>query len=199
MRFIAIDTRYGHINPVKGTLLEMAAVIADTEAVTDPIDVLPTYHAYLMHEQYSVQPFVPILYQDTFNAIQRNSDPNDEFAYFIHPESLASNFYGWLMRGEFGYTKGSSITFAGQNYGMREFRSLISNSHGWELLIPHSIGQLDYRMLYVEDSDESLPSREECRKRAGFKDSSLKTCLESARELVLLLQTGFQRRKAKNG
>ena len=92
MKYCAIDLETTGLNSWSCDILEVGAVIADTNAEKTPLEMLPVFHCYFVQDTYQGDPFALAMNAEILKKIAvymkdqkvaEKMDPND---YFIELE-----------------------------------------------------------------------------------------------------------------
>lgn len=190
MRYVSIDLETTGVRPDRHQIIEFGAVIENTRTNVDLQD-LPRFKRIVRHEEYVGQAFAFNLNARIFREIV---SPSGE-ATFCEAHQLAQQFHSFLFNNGFerdgeGYIH---IMAAGKNFATFDLQFL-NQLPNWNEYIRISHKVLDPVMYYIRyDTDERLPSLEECKRRAGFEDPTVShDALMDALDVVRLLRPHYQ-------
>jgi oligoribonuclease len=190
MRYVSIDLETTGIRPDRHQIIEFGAVIENTLKKTELQD-LPRFKRMVRHAEYTGQAFAFNLNARIFQELVYPSGA----AIFCEAHELALQFKDFLVNngfapGEKGYVH---VVAAGKNFATFDLLFL-QQLPNWRdhIRISHKI--LDPVMYYIRyETDESLPSLEECKRRAGFADPTVShDALDDALDVVRLLRQQYQ-------
>lgn len=190
MLYVSIDLETTGLRPDRHQVIEFGAVIENTRKKT-PLQDLPRFKRILRHEDYTGQAFALNLNARIFRELVT---PTGAVAV-CEPHELAAQFKTFLLNNGFaaeekGYVY---ILAAGKNFA--SFDLLFLNKlPNWRDQIHISHKVLDPVMYYIDfERDESLPSLEECKRRAGFQDPAVShDALDDALDVVRLLRQQYR-------
>jgi oligoribonuclease len=190
MRYVSIDLETTGLRPDRHQIIEFGAVIENTHKQISLQD-LPRFKRIVKHADYTGQAFALNLNARIFQELVT---PTGAAAVCTAPE-LAEQFKDFLLNNGFeaaekGYIH---IQVAGKNFASFDLLFL-HQLPNWRdhIRISHKI--LDPVMYYIDyAADESLPSLEECKRRAGFEDPTVShDALADAQDVVRLLRHQYQ-------
>jgi len=188
MRYVSIDIETTGLDPEKHQILEIGAVIEDTDN-PHAIEELPEFHIFIDHKNFVFSP--SLLMSGMHTGLMREMGLQDA----LYPDIASNKFRKWLIKNGFedqkaqfkGYCK---YTAAGKNFNRFdwEFLKRFPNSHMWT---PHR-RVLDPAILYfLPEIDETLPNMATCMERAGLPDNVTHRALDDARNVVRLIRLGL--------
>ena len=189
MRYVSIDLETTGLRPDRHQIIEFGAVIENTHKQIDLQD-LPRFKRIVKHADYTGQAFALNLNARIFQELVSPSGA----AIVCTAQELAGQFKDFLLNNGFeaaekGYIH---IQAAGKNFATFDLLFL-NQLPNWRdhIRISHKI--LDPVMYYINyETDESLPSLEECKRRAGFQDPAVShDALADAQDVVRLLRQQY--------
>lgn len=188
MKYISVDCETCGLNPKKHTLLQFGAIIIDTNKPLS-FDESPKFEVILETSEYIGTPFALSMHKEIFKELAL---PSKERTKRIIPlQELPERFAMWLVMEGLAesITKPISIQVAGKNFGSFDLQFLQEQLVTWDTYIKVSHRILDPAILYLDPAiDERLPNLEECKKRAGFTNTSVAhTTLEDAWDVAQLV------------
>jgi oligoribonuclease len=190
MRYVSIDLETTGLRPDRHQIIEFGAVIENTHKQIALQD-LPRFKRIVKHAEYTGQAFALNLNARIFQELVTPTGA----ATICGAQELAQQFKDFLLNngfeaGEKGYIH---IQAAGKNFASFDLLFL-HQLPNWQdhIRISHKI--LDPVMYYIQyETDESLPSLEECKRRAGFEDPTVShDALADAQDVVRLLRHQYQ-------
>lgn len=182
MKYISIDIETTGLNPKFNQILEIGAIIEDTNNQL-PREQCPTFHVYLDYPNYIGDAFALYLNRDIFRTIldlrkQQNSD------LLVNELSVAEKFQDFLTKnGVVG-----KIIPAGKNFGSFDLQFLNKLPNFENIKIHHR--QLDPTMLFIDFKNDSVPpDLTKCKKLAGLDELVTHQALDDAWDVISLLRT----------
>ena len=179
MKFISIDIETTGLDSEVHQILEFGAIAAEVGSLT-PLDKLPTFYRYIVHECIIGQPYA---LQMNANIIKRIALKEPGYEY-CKPEDLMREFREWL--GYLGYTSEGGINAAGKNFAsfdLQFINKLNPGAHG--VKFKHRV--LDPAILYYRPGDKALPDLKTCKERAGVGGDVSHNALDDALDVVKLI------------
>lgn len=188
MKFVSIDVETTGLDADNCDLLEVGAVIDDTNAPDVPLDDLPKFHGYIVRKNYKGEPYALSMHAEIFRRIAKKEKP---YNYYT-PDDLLWSFSDFLLI-NFPNLGKNKITVAGKNYQNLDkvFLSKMPESNYLEILHHRVIDPAMWFWNPFEDNE--LPSSKTCLERAGFKNEVAHTALEDAKMVVNLIRTHLKR------
>lgn len=194
MIIISIDLETTGIDPENNQILEFAAIIEDTEKKLG-WDEIPKFQRILKSKSYTGSPFAINLNQRIFNILSESDKLSgfDQVEYdiknnIIHIDYLPGEFLEFLR---VNGVKGS-LNIAGKNFGTFD-KLFLDKVQGWKDAININRRIIDPTVLFVDwNSDKSLPSLDECKKRAGLGNPIVShEALSDAWDIIQILRTKY--------
>lgn len=176
MKIISIDIETSGIDHDIHQILEVGAIIDDL-LDQKPIEELPRFHTYLIHDEIIGSPYALSMHPVILRRIAEKEKPYS----YIKPKMLGKMFIDWLEKNE---VKGT-ITAAGKNFAAFDLQFL-RRLPRFNLHISSNV--LDPSILYWEPGDKKLPDTLECMKRAGIEGEIAHTAMEDAEVVVKLIR-----------
>jgi oligoribonuclease len=190
MRYVSIDLETTGTRPDRHQIIEFGAVIENTHKATE-LHNLPRFKRMVKHAEYTGQAFAFNLNARIFQELVKPSGA----ATICEAHELAAQFQEFLLNNGFeaegnGYVY---ILAAGKNFATFDLPFLQQLPH-WRERIRVSHMVLDPVMYYIDyETDTSLPSLEECKRRAGFDDPAVShDALDDALDVVRLLRQQYR-------
>jgi oligoribonuclease len=190
MRYVSIDLETTGTRPDRHQIIEFGAVIENTNQATD-LQNLPRFKRIVKHAEYTGQAFAFNLNARIFQELVKPTGA----ATVCQAQELAIEFKDFLINNGFEPEENGRIYIQAAGKNFASFDLLFLNQlPNWRdhIRISHKI--LDPVMYYVDyDADESLPSLEECKRRAGFEDPTVThDALDDALDVVRLLRQHYR-------
>jgi DNA polymerase III epsilon subunit-like protein len=181
MRVVSIDTETTGLDPLKHRVIEVGAVIFDTEG-TERV-----HGNWLIknpdHEYMPMSPYCAKLH--TENGLwDRFSGKNGDI---IGSVTFAMEFSKWLSINNLK----NPITVAGKNFGSFDLQFL-KQLPDWSTYIKIRHRTIDPAILFMYPDDAALPSLDECCERAGIERRTDHTALADAILVADLTVKGLQ-------
>ena len=174
MKYVSIDLETSGLDPERCQILEFAAVIDDgVRFVTE----LPTFHRYVIHDEYRGEPYALAMHSEIFKRIAKR----DKDYKYIGISDLALAFKAFLLDNDLK----SHITVAGKNFANFDLRFL-RRVPGWNNIIGIRHRMIDPGCLYWSPivDKERLPNLTTCLLRAGFVKTVSHTAVEDAIDVI---------------
>ena len=181
--YVSIDLETTGLDPSYCQILEMGAVIDDWES---PIEKLPTFHCYVVHDRIVGQPYALQMNQKILYDIAEMKTPNN----FIEPENVGIHFYRWLTLNNISFVQ-RNVLPAGKNFDAfdRQFLNRLPNFSD-DIVFTHR--SLDPGMLYFDPyTDDGPPSMQTCLERAGLEPTVTHRAVNDAMDVVKLIRYKF--------
>lgn len=178
MKYLVLDIETTGLLPHKHQILEIGAVIDDTESEL-PVEELPYYHAYIEWDEIVGQAYALKMNANILNNPEgmRISNAIVEFAEFI-----LSHF----PDGKFNIAGKNVMSF---DWQFIKFADPITTAG----LKPRHRA-IDPAILFYQKGDEKLPDLQECAKRAGLSALVEHTALADARLTAQIIRVGLSER-----
>jgi DNA polymerase III epsilon subunit-like protein len=199
MKFISIDIECTGLNPEECQVLQIGAVIEDTE---NPLTIedLPKFKCIVEHQKYVGQPVAITMNQGIFRILAELETLDKEGrlalrkAHNILPEGIvAKTFAMWLNANGIVPTEGTKteqvrITVAGKNFATFD-KLFLQKLPNWSNFIQIRQRILDPAILFMDwKNDKNLPNLGECLKRANIETDVTHDALEDAIDVVKVLR-----------
>lgn len=191
MKFFSIDIETTGLDPDFCKTLEVAAVYCDLNDLETPVEDLPYFHRYILHDVIVGQPYACSMHRDIFIKIDeglvRRSDYPNQLSLkneFLYPQEVGEEFSGWLQTLGFN----GRITAAGKNFGSFDYQFLKALP-GFTDAVNIRHRSIDPGMLYLTHEDDCVPDTTQCMIRAGIDVSRMThTALDDSRVVVDLIR-----------
>lgn len=185
MKYIAIDIETLGLDPSLHSVIEVGALIEDTEKKLSYEDI-PKYNVLLKHDAYIAQTFPMVMHHELLKEYDSKT-PSMKIIYF---DLFSKDFAYWLSSNGINISK--PINIAGKNVASFDLPFLRNLPEFTETFkIKQRI--LDPAILYFEPSIDKygLPNLEDCKKRAGLHATVAHTALADAWDVVELIRNKF--------
>jgi len=190
MRYVSIDLETTGVRFDRHQIIEFGAVIENTRQQID-LEDLPRFKRIVRHGEYTGQAFALNMNARIFKELVNPSGA----AEICGPEELVSDFKKFLVNNGFDAEENGLVPILAAGKNFATFALLfLKQLPTWSdhILISHKV--LDPVMYYIDyDKDDSLPSLEECKRRAGFADYTVThDALDDALDVVRLLRQQYR-------
>ena len=197
MKYLSIDLETTGLNSDKCQVLEVSFILEDTN-LNLPIESLPFITFRIEHKEIHGEPYAISMPYNSYLIDQMKKKPKDrDSAFWVKPEQVYEQLMGWLMAvGQWDKTKPScSINVAGKNFASfdRPFlENLLKNDKDYKSQIRFRYRVLDPSILFADlKNDDTLPDLEQCKVRAGFKETNVShSSYEDALDVIKLIRIG---------
>ena len=193
MKIVSLDIETTGLDPEKDDIVEFGAVLDDLGSIR-PIDQLPRFQCYFYKDKFSGSPYALSMHPKIFRKIAdymsagylTGKNVGDD--RFYQADSFGAFFKDFLVANGYEKKLGQiTINAAGKNFGAFDLQFL---KHKTDLLthvnVRHRI--IDPSILFIEDGDESLPSTEVCKKRAGISGEVAHNAIDDALDVIRLIR-----------
>jgi hypothetical protein len=196
MKYISIDLETTGLDPNNHQVLEIGAIIEDTNNIKSfedsPKFSCIVYQPTIIGAPYALAMNARILgiigtYQEFLKGIEK--DVYRKLHNILHPNEVGLYFRRWLDENDI---KEMRINCAGKNFG--SFDKLFLNN------LPHMNEYVGFRsriadpaILYVDwENDLTLPNLNDCKKRCGIIDTEVShKAIEDAWDVILCLRPAY--------
>lgn len=194
MKYISIDIETTGLDPATCQVLEIGAVLEDTENQTD-FENAKKFRAIIPHRIISGSPFALNMNKELIKTISDYNSIEDVFESLSHAskhsivslENVSSVFGNWLEN-ECGYLKKERINVAGKNFlGFDDkFLNLIPD---WQKNVKINRRVIDPAILAMDwKSDRDLPGLNQCLERAKIQKEVSHNAVEDAWDVIQVLR-----------
>ena len=196
MKFISIDIETTGLDPESCQILQIGAVIEDTQNVL-PYDQLPKFQCIVENDSYTGSPFALSLNSWILKILGglENKTKEERLAYRkehnILPIGLvAKSFQMWLITNGFPCeaTGGVKINAAGKNFASFD-KVFLQKLPNWGSSIQIRQRIIDPAILLIDwQADESLPNLQKCMNRCGLSGEVTHDALQDALDVVRVIR-----------
>ncbi len=160
--------------------IEIGAIVDDW---ITPVDQLPRWHCYVVHDRYVGEPYALSMHPTIFRRIaERNKDENKQYL-FLSPAQIAPELRGWLMGQGFDDPIERAFTPAGKNFSGFD-RQFLKRLPDFDKIKMHHRAIDPGNLFWNPDTDKVLPDSKECKKRAGVGGEVAHTALDDALDVI---------------
>lgn len=204
MKYISLDTEFTHLDPSKGTLLQIGAILEDTEKKL-PYDELPKIELTLLQEDIKGEPIALGMNHKILSDLGRYKILYNKATASKHAEldkQEADELSEYIDRGFCSIEKGQNffhnflrdhdilngINVAGKNVQKDiQYIDYHMADLGWRP--DHRL--IDPSMLFVDWSKKHLPGLGTCKRLANIEGEVTHTALSDAWDVIQLLRTKY--------
>jgi len=197
VKYVSIDIETTGTNPETCQVLEVGAVIEDTQLLL-PVADLPRFECIVAHPEYTGSAFALNLNQRILQILAGLEDTKDQKEYrkcfnILGAGQVVGEFRKFL---DANYTTAAdrnpsgsvTITVAGKNFSRFDWEFLV-RLPGWTNQINFSRRVIDPGVLFTDwKNDHRLPGLGDCMKRAGLDKEVSHRAVEDAMDVVELLR-----------
>lgn len=182
MKYLSIDIETTGLDPVEHKIIEFGCLIEDTTKPQIPVSELPHYGC-IIRQSCVGNP----------EALAMNSEIFEMMAdWGVSQGAFLRDFMLWCKMNE--VPKDSEgryrIVAAGKNFGSFDLQFL-NNMPGFKSIFNISHRALDPSILYIQPTDEELPSLQTCLDRAGIAKTVTHNALGDASDVIHLLRLKY--------
>lgn len=198
MIFLSIDLETTGLDPHSHQIIEFGAVLEDTNNIK-PLEELPTYHAYVTHKGGNLtgNVFALNLNAGIIEKLKNQKELANVYNY-VKVDDLADDFLFWLhsqgfelftnYEGTDKEYKSTTINVAGKNFAGFD-KQFLNKVPGFSEKIRIRSRVIDPAVLYTNwDSDNALPSLDECKQRANIDGVVTHLAVDDALDVIKLLR-----------
>jgi DNA polymerase III epsilon subunit-like protein len=187
MRYVSIDLETTGVNPESDQVLEFAAVLDDLQ-VQAPLDTLPRFHAYVVHDRIVGNPYALSMHPVILRRIAQAEAPY----LYAPPQALGALFYAFLVDQGLDPVK-LHLNVAGKNFSSFDLQFL-KRVPGFLDRCPMRQRVIDPAVLFWQPGDDRLPDTKKCYQRAGLPEDVAHDALADALGVVRLVRYGLGRK-----
>jgi len=200
MKYISLDIETTGINPDRNQILEIGAIYDDLSVPYAPIETLPRFHAYVVHDEYVGSGYALSLNHKILKTIEewkklspeeRRLKTEKTGTYFLKPDDVLMEL-GCFIR-NVGIPM-HNVIGAGKNFASfdKVFLSKLPfvNKYfgGTPARFEWSHRSIDPAILYWQPGDKEIPSSKLCMERAGIDGEVAHTAIEDAEVIIKLIR-----------
>jgi oligoribonuclease (3'-5' exoribonuclease) len=186
MKIFSCDIETTGLDAEKHQILEIGAVLDDDQNYGVPLESLPRFHTYVIHDQIVGDPYALSMHSVILRRIATREEP---YTYMTPSKAILS-----LADFVFKHSSGAKPTPAGKNFGCFDLQFL-NKIEGFDKLSSRihrriiDVGTL----MWARGKDECLPSLDESMKRLGVTGGVAHTAVEDAMIVLKVLRLAAQR------
>lgn len=181
--YISIDLETTGIEDWCQTI-EIAAVKDDW---TSPLDQLPAFHCYVVHDRFIGEPYALSMHSTIFRRIAERKKPENAGYTFLRDYEVAGYFRYWICEQGFEDPEKAAFTPAGKNFSGFD-RQFLKRLPGFKDIKMHHRAIDPGNLFWNPDTDRELPDSKECKKRAGIPGEVAHTALEDALDVIRMVR-----------
>jgi DNA polymerase III epsilon subunit-like protein len=188
LKYVSLDLETTGLDPDTCDLLEIGAVIEDTDKPEVPLADLPQFHRYFLPPRegktYRGQPIAFAMHSKILEYIGKAGGAAEDV---ISVNQVAVQLSDFLKDNGFVFKHGRiTVNVAGKNVSW-DVDFLRKNSNVSRHVNFRS-RVLDPAILYWQPEDDKLPGLSECKRRAGLPEEVAHTAIEDALDVIQLLR-----------
>ena len=201
MKYVSIDIETTGLDEFNCQTLSVGAIIEDTNNKL-PFDEIPKFHVAIRHKEIKGSAFAinmnknlieSIVQYETAESQDEKNDPvHMTGMQFVYEREVAPMLYKFLLANGIGVSgKPITINAAGKNFGTFD-RRFLNELPEMQNHVQFCSRVIDPAILFVDwTNDESLPSLNDCKKRAKLKGLVTHNALEDAWDVIQVLRTNY--------
>jgi DNA polymerase III epsilon subunit-like protein len=197
MKYVSIDIETTGLDPQKCQILQIGAVIEDTNRVI-PLDQLAKFNCIVEHQEYVGQPTALAMNAKILKVLgdmERLVDKEERVNYrkvnnIVPVGMVAQSFSMWLIANGFKATETGAVKInaAGKNFATFD-KLFLQNIIGWTSKIQMRQRIIDPAILFVDwINDDSLPNLNSCIRRAGLDGEVSHDALDDAIDVIRVIR-----------
>ena len=196
MKYVSIDIETTGLDPQKCQVLQIGAVIEDTNLVM-PLDQLPIFNCIVEHPEYTGQPMalsmnVNILkVLSGLEGLEKDARVDYRKQHNIIPVGMvAQSFSMWLLTNGFSLSNTGvvKINAAGKNFATFD-KIFLQALPNWLTKIQMRQRIIDPAIMFVDWlADDSLPNLGTCIKRANLSGEVTHDALQDALDVIRVIR-----------
>lgn len=180
-RYVSIDIETTGMDEEVCQVIEIGAVIEDW---ITPVEKLPTFHCYVVHEPIVGEPYALSMHEEILYKIAVRLSGFD----YLEPQEVGPTLKFWLEA--HGFNTNKAIIPAGKNFSSFD-RPRLYRLPGFNPGIKFFHRTIDPAMLFWDPlMDLEPPSTELCMMRAGLDPEVKHEAVEDARNVIRLIRFG---------
>lgn len=181
--YVSIDIETTGLDPEVCQVIEFGAVLEDW---ITPIEQLPRFHRYVVHDRIIGEPFALAMNAEILRRIANR----EEGYLYATPAQLAAEFDIWLQMNQVIKEPSQAFTAAGKNFASFDLQFLRRIPAFKHIKIHHR--SIDPAMLYWRpETDIGLPSSKTCKDRAGVPGDVIHTAIEDAIDVIQTVRAAY--------
>lgn len=181
MKVISTDLETTGLDEDYCQIIELAAVIEDISN-PQPLDKLPTFHCYIVHDIYKGEAAALAMHAKIFKRIAERTPGYNYYA----PYEAAYAFQQWLLQNIPNQLK---YTMVGKNFASFDLPFLKAEPNFKPLTKFFHHRVMDLGSMFVSPVlDQVLPSTAECLKRAGMDTNISHEAKDDALQVIQLIR-----------
>lgn len=196
MKYVSIDIETTGLDPETCQVLQIGAVIEDTENVK-PLNELPTFNCIVEHQEYKGSPYALWLNSNLLKTLggMERMDRDERLEYrkannIIPAGTVSASFSIWLASNGFARSSQGAVKIdvAGKNFASFDKNFLVKLPN-WTSHVQMRQRILDPAILFMDwKTDKSLPNLGECLNRAGYSSEVSHDALDDAMDVVRVIR-----------
>jgi oligoribonuclease len=206
MKYLSIDIETTGLDPKTCQILQIGILIEDTKKILS-FDKIPKLNLIIRHEKISGSIKAISMNSELISRIDDYNDFSDVEAkeilskslynaHFIRYEDIILQITNFLLINGYKFNGYSRLTInaAGKNFGTFD-KLFLEEIPGWKERFQIRNRILDPAILYVDwEKDDSLPSLNECKERAGIFEEVSHNAIEDAWDVIQILRKFYSQK-----
>ncbi len=180
MRYVSIDLETTGLDPERHHILEIAAVIDDTDHPEVPLDDLEKFHILV---QSPLAWDTVLMHRELIEEIVTHPSMKDSTVKVVDPDIVLKDLSNFFFEHNL-----QRPTVAGKNFYSFDypFIKLLPRFVQYPVRFCHR--SIDPAFMYWEPEDAELPNLSLCLKRAGMEPSVSHRALDDAKDVIRLVR-----------
>jgi hypothetical protein len=184
-RYVSVDIETTGLDEEVCQVIEIGAVIEDW---TSPVEDLPAFHCYVVHNPIVGEPYALSMHQKIFRRIATREPGYD----YLEPAEVGPTLKFWLEA--HGFDTKKPVIPAGKNFASFD-RPRLYRLPGFNRGIKFHRRTIDPATLFWNPLvDQELPGTETCLTRAGLDPNVPHEAVDDARNVIRLVRFGMRPR-----
>lgn len=197
MKYVSIDIETTGLDPEKCQILQIGAVIEDTNQVRQ-LEELATFNCVVEHPEYVGQPTALSMNSHLLKILgemERFSDKEERINYrkvnnILPVGTVAQSFNMWLVANGFTATDNGAVVInaAGKNFATFD-KLFLQKLPNWSAKIQMRQRVIDPAIMFVDWlQDGSLPNLQTCIQRASLEGEVTHDALQDAFDVIRVIR-----------
>lgn len=186
MKYLSIDLETTGVDVSTCQIIEFAAILDDLKD-QKPLEELPYYHAYILNNTYTGEPFGLSMHAEIFKNIALRKEGYN----YVYASNLGKSFKNFLVQEGIELSKETNkaiINVAGKNFAAFDLQFL-NKLEGFEKHIKIRQRILDPAILFFDKNiDDALPGLNTCLQRANIEKNVEHKALADAFDVIKLIR-----------
>lgn len=182
MLISALDIETTGLDEEVCQVIEIGAVIFDTNHLHDSFEILKKFHCYVLHDTYRGEPYALGMHAEIFKRISKREQPY----LYLRPHEVAVELPKFL---KLHMPEEEKYTIAGKNVSAFDMKFFRADPYLKPIVKSFHHRCVDVGNMYVDwRMDKCLPSTEECLKRAMLSTEVKHNAVDDCLQVIELLR-----------